>query len=64
MLAADPDVARLRHRRDRYLGRGILVGVAFGAGLLAGQDVQELVGIEAGERQIVIVEFELFEFEA
>ena len=32
MLAHDPDIAGLGYRRDRHLGRGILVGVALGGG--------------------------------
>jgi hypothetical protein len=64
MLAADPDISRFRHRRNRYLGGRIFVGLALGGGLLAGQDVQQLVGVETGERQVEVVELEFFEFEA
>ena len=64
MLAADPDITRLRHWRLRHLGGCIFVVLPFGGGLFAGQDVQELVGVEAGERQIEVGFLKLRKFDA
>ena len=45
------------------LGCHILVGLTLVVGLIAGHDIQQLIGIEAGERQIEVIELEFFEFE-
>jgi RsiW-degrading membrane proteinase PrsW (M82 family) len=47
-----------------HVRHGVVIGVAFGAGFLAGQDLQQLVGIEAGQRQVEVVALEIRQLDA
>ena len=61
MVAEDPEVARLADRLGGNLG--CLVGIGETLDLLRAQQLVELVGNEAGQRKVEIVELQVAEFQ-